>query len=421
MKILHLNTYDSGGGAAIAARRLHLSLYDAGVQSSLGVLFKSDDNPSIHQVHSPLRRNFYPLLIRLENLPFKLYPRRDKATSFSHPFFSCSSIKKIYESADIVHLHWIAGTFLSLADLAAIPKPVAWTLHDTWAFTGGCHVLKNCLGYTAGCQNCPQLNTHAKLNLARISFLQKDRIYKKILPYIISPSLDLANKIKKSTLLGLHKNIIIPNTIDAKNFAPIEQKLARTILRLPESNIPILIFGAVSAISDPNKGFDLLIQALAHLKNLYPHPVRLLVFGTSNIPALLENTHPIHCLGHLHDEVSLRLAYSAADVFVCPSREESFSLTTLESLACGTPVAAFAVGGIPDMIEHEVNGCLAPPHDAEKLAQGIAYLLENTERRKQMGKAARQIAVERYAAPVIAKQYVKLYEQILENRKAQRP
>ncbi len=109
-------------------------------------------------------------------------------------------------------------------------------------------------------------------------------------------------------------------------------------------------------------------------------------------------------MGELHDEITLALAYSAADVFVCPSREESFSNTTLESLACGTPVVGFAVGGIPDMIEHKVNGMLATPHDPQELAAGIAYVLEEEERREAMGRAARQTVVERYSYPVVAKQ-----------------
>lgn len=419
MKILHLNTYDCGGGAAIAARRLHTALCNEGVDSSMGVLFKSDDDTSIHQVRAPLRRNFYPIFARLENLPLKLYPSRDKSILFSYPFFSCSSIKKLCASVDIVHLHWIVGTFLSLADIAAITKPVVWTLHDTWAFTGGCHILKNCTGYMTGCRDCPQLSTHSQISLARISFLHKRNTYKKMAPCIISPSQYLANKVQESTLLGSFQKAIIPNTINTEHFMPIEQTSARNMLGLDKNSIPTILFGAVSATSDFNKGFDLLARALFFLKKLYPHPVRLLIFGASHIPDL-ESTYPVHCLGHLHDEVSLRLAYSAADVFVCPSREENLPNTIMESLACGTPVAAFAVGGIPDMIEHEVNGCLAPPHDTEKLAQGIAYLLENADRRKQMGKAARQVAVERYSAPVIAKQYMELYTQILENKKFHR-
>lgn len=418
MKILHVNTHDAGGGAAIAARRLHFSLRDAGVQSSMAVLFKSNDNNSIHQARAPLRRNFYSLLVRLENLPLKLYPKRQKSIIFSHPFFSCPSIKKLFDSVDIVHLHWIVGTFLSLADIAAIEKPVVWTLHDTWAFTGGCHYPTLCKQYTEQCQSCPKLGNPAMYNIAQREFQQKKITYQKIKPYVIAPSIEFSNLIQKSSLLAKHFCQVIPNCINTTVFSPIPPNTARDVLNLP-ADMPIILFGAISATSDTRKGFDLLVDALHFLKKFYSHPVRLLVFGASHIPDL-ESTYPIHCLGHLHDEVSLRLAYSAADVFVCPSREESFSLTTLESLACGTPVAAFAVGGIPDMIEHEVNGCLAPPHDAEKLAQGIAYLLENTERRIQMGKAARQIAVERYSAPVIAKQHVKLYEQILKYKNPQR-
>lgn len=418
MNILHLNTYDSNGGAAIAARRLHLALCDAGVQSSMAVLSKSDDNTSIHQVGTPLRKFLHPLLSRLENLPFRLYQKRDKSTLFSYPFFSSPSMKLLYDSADIIHLHWIVKAFLSLTDIAAIPKPIVWTLHDTWAFTGGCHYPSHCKQYTEQCQSCPKLGSPAIYNITQREFQHKQSTYQKIKPYIIAPSIDFFNSIQKSSLLAKHFCRVIPNCINTTTFSPIQSNIARDILNLPY-DMPIILFGAISATSDIRKGFDLLVDALHFLKKLYPYPARLLVFGASHLHDL-ESIYPVHCLGHLHDEVSLRLAYSAADVFVCPSREENLPNTIMESLACGTPVAAFAVGGIPDMVEHGINGCLAPPHDAEKLAQEIAYLLKNIARREQMGEAARQVAVERYSAPVIAKQYVELYRQILENKNLQR-
>jgi glycosyltransferase involved in cell wall biosynthesis len=138
------------------------------------------------------------------------------------------------------------------------------------------------------------------------------------------------------------------------------------------------------------------------------------VFGASETDASLPL--PVHFLGRLHDNLTLALAYSAADVFVCPSRQESFSNTVLESLACGTPVVGFAVGGIPDMVEHEVNGYLARPHEPEDLAKGISLLLDNRETRQRMGEAGRAKVEREFAMPVIAKRHIALYEDILAGR-----
>ena len=137
-----------------------------------------------------------------------------------------------------------------------------------------------------------------------------------------------------------------------------------------------------------------------------------LVFGASRLPAL-ENAYPVRCLGRLHDAITLRLAYAAADVFVCPSREENLPNTVMESLACGTPVAGFHVGGIPDMVEHEVSGWLAPCYDMEHLALGIASMLKDARQRKRMGEAGHAKVLREYAADVVARRYMALYDAVL--------
>ena len=205
---------------------------------------------------------------------------------------------------------------------------------------------------------------------------------------------------------------MLPNPIDAAVFRPVPRRLARQLLGLaPETRY--ILFGACSAVADKRKGYDLLAAALNALPSASRENTCCLVFGASHGESSPPLPLPTRFLGVLHDEIALALAYSAADVFVCPSREESFSNTTLESLACGTPVAAFAVGGIPDMVEHQVSGMLAAPHDPHELAECIAYILARDDRRRRMGEAAREKVARQYDMPVVAKKYMALYEELL--------
>lgn len=412
MNILHCNTYDSGGGAAIAARRLHVALIEQGVGSRLGVLRLSTDIRAAFSLAQRWRRIMQPLALRLDQLPLRICPDHDRTALFTPgltPSLIHHAINK--QQADVLHLHWITHGFIPAFALQHLRPPIVWTLHDTWAFTGGCHILKGCTGYLDGCRHCPQLATSGRCNPAHLSFRQKMRAYQRLRPHTVAPSRLLAEHIRQSPLLGPYPCEIIPNPIDTRIFQPVEQAVARQILNTPP-NAPTILFGAFGAVSDPNKGFDLLAQTLERLSQICLSPVHLLVFGASQLPAL-GNIYPVRCLGQLHDAITLRLAYAAADVFVCPSREENLPNTVMESLACGTPVAGFHVGGIPDMVEHEVSGWLAPCYDTEHLARGIAFILEDAQRRRRLGEAGRAKVVREYAADVVARRYITLYDALL--------
>ncbi len=419
MKILHLNTFENRGGAAIAARRLHTALnQDGRVASTLGV--KEKDSDAADVVALPCYRS---------NISGKILSKaNDKLLSWYAPkantFFSAYLLPNRLASAikalqpDIVHLHWIAGNFISpyvLQQIASLSVKTVWTLHDTWAFTGGCHYFRSCQKWQQQCYNCPELSRKFPCDLAKLQWQLKERAYKKLQPTVIGLSKQFAADIEQSALLKDFQTVQLPNTIDTEIFRPIPKNIARNLLGLPAHGHYIL-FGACSATNDPRKGYDLLAQALSVFPSHTKKDTTCLVFGASH--STIKQTHNLTTLflGELHDELTLALAYSAADVFVCPSREESFSNTTLEALACGTPVAGFAVGGIPDMIEHKVNGMLATPHDPQELAAGIAYILEDQERREAMGRAARRKVEENYAYPVVAKQYIELYNRILNRR-----
>ena len=413
MRILHCNTYSTQGGAAIAAQRLHASLLEAGQDSQFLTVDKKTDSLREHTL-APTKAGklAYLLLPQVDKLPAHLYrsPKEAGHCTFAWlPFRNHKAVNAF--KADIIHLHWIAES-LYPHSLSRLQGPAVWTLHDTWAFTGGCHTVQQCTNYTRHCGFCPQLSSKRQRDLAHLCAVLKKKALQKLRPTIVSPSRSIMDKARNSELLAGLNIVHIPHGVDPGVFKPYDQQLARSLLQLPQEG-PLILFGAMLAASDPNKGYDLLMQALQSLAAQTKAKPVCVVFGAShgnNTPL----PFPAIFLGRLHDPLTLALAYSAADIFVCPSREESFSNTTLEALACGTPVAGFEIGGLADMIETGTHGYLARPHDPDDLAQGMAAMLDNPEKTKVMGLAARQRVEEQFSSTVTAQQHCDLYDGLCE-------
>jgi glycosyltransferase involved in cell wall biosynthesis len=336
-------------------------------------------------------------------------PKHTAYTTFSFlPSLRHRRINAIMK--DILHLHWLGDGFLSPWSIGRLAAPVVWTMHDTWPFTGGCHWLKECKNYRHSCGRCPELLSARKLDLSHLHWRLKRRSVLRLKPTVVSPSRAYAALARQSGMLAGCRVEHIPNGIDTQVFRPRDKDVARGLLGLPHDR-PLILFGAVEATHDHNKGFDLLITALHHLQTEKRTDVVCAVFGTSS-DAIDEVPCSFRFLGQLRDELTLALAYSAADIFVCPSRQENLPNTIMESLACGTPVVAFAIGGIPDLAEHGVTGYLAAPHDPHALAEGIALLLDNPGLRENMAVASREKAERGFSMPVVVKRYLALYEEI---------
>lgn len=415
MKILIVNTFDILGGAARSAYRLHKSLLSAGIDSKMLVQTKKSDDYTVISVYgsSKIGKAFSLIRPTLDQIPLNFYKNRIK-TPFSPAWLPFSKvIEKIKEiNPDIVHLHWIAGGMIRIEDLAKINKPIVWTLHDNWAFTGGCHIKWSCERYTNSCGACPVLGSDKKYDLSKKVWIRKNKILKKINMVIVCPSKWLHDCSKKSSLLKDKRHKIIPNPIDADLFKPIDESISRKIWNLPQDK-KLIAFGAISPTSDINKGFKELKEALykiADKKN-----IELVVFGSSKPKNPPDVGFKIHYLGHLHDDISLIILYNAVDVMVVPSLQENLSNTIMESLACGTPVVAFNVGGNSDMIEHLKNGYLAKPFDIDDLRIGIEWVL-NTANYDELCKNAREKVLREFDSKIVAKKYIELYEEVLENK-----
>ncbi len=412
IKPLILNTYDRVGGASIAAHRLHCGLQQAGVDSKMMVGYKFTDDDTVIKSSPNLGAkalNFFRPAI--DSLPLTLYPQRQNST-FSFQWFPDGLEHKITLLApDIINLHWIGSGFVQIETIAKFRQPVCWTLHDMWAFTGGCHYSDDCDRFTQSCGACPILYSNQASDITKKVWQRKMIAWKKANLQIITPSRWLADIAQSSSLLHNSCIRVIPNGVDTEIYRQTSSELARVQLKLPIDK-KLILFGSLNATSDTRKGFDLLIAALALLDEVTKEQVELVIFGADrgrNSPNFGMKTH---YLGELKTDQSLALAYGATDVFVLPSRQDNLPNTLLEALACGTPCVSFDIGGIPEVIDHQINGYVARAFDSQDLATGISWVLSQNSP-LNLRQNARKKAEQEYSLGVQANQYRSLYESLL--------
>lgn len=405
-RVLIISTRDKVGGAARAAYRLHQSLLSIGIDSYMLVLSKVSDEERIIAPKNTRDTVLAKLTPSLNNLFLEYVSGKKKRRVFSTTFSLYSVYDKIEKIApDIVNLHWVGDGFLSMRELKKIKYPIVWTLHDMWAFTGGCHYAMECKNFQSQCGYCEALGSSKEKDISRKLFSYKQKAYAVSDITIVALSHWLAECARKSTLLANKEVKVIPNPIDTNIYKPIEKSVARQMLNLPQES-KLILFGAMNPQSNPIKGYEMLVKALHCLPK---DEFQLMILGTSEPQKVFEENHQAHYLGRLVDDLSLVTAYAAADVVVVPSLYENLSNVVLESLACGTPVAAFDIGGNSDMITHRINGYLAHPYDTEDLAYGINWMTEEKERHHILRCSARESVMEKYQPKLVAEAYLSLF------------
>jgi len=409
---LLISASDISGGAARAAYRLHRGLQNVSVDSQMLVQNKQSDDYKVISPASKLGKGIGKLKPTLDILPLQVYPQRDRST-YSVQWLPDQLAAQVAQiNPDVINLHWINGGYLKIETIAKFRKPIVWTLHDMWAFTGGCHYNGDCMNYTNSCGTCPQLHSNKEKDLSRWIWQRKAKAWQNLNITIVTPSHWLAKCAASSSLLKDTRIEVIPNGINTEQYKPIKKSVARSILGLPEDK-QLILFGAMSATSDPRKGFHLLQSALQNLSQSgWGERVELVVFGASEPNKPPELGFKSYYLGRLNDDISLSLVYAAADVFIAPSLQDNLPNTVMESLACGTPCVAFDIGGMCDMIGHQQNGYLAKPFDIEDLARGIAWVLEDEERLMKLGVNGREKVEQNFTLEIQANKYISVYKDI---------
>jgi len=416
MRVLIVNFSDSGGGAARAAHRLHEGLRKAGVASRMKVRLKRRRDASICGSEGPAARAAQALRAkagRTLNL-FQRGPEGGERSLNLLPSGWAAAINR--SDADVVNLHWLGAETMSIADIGRIDKPVVWTLHDMWAFCGSEHLADTgpSARWRGGYNGKNRPPGHFGLDLDRIVWQRKRGAWQRPF-FLVTPSRWLAQCAGSSALLSDWPRATIPNLLDTGRFSPMERAAARRALGLPETG-HIVLFGG--GRSDPNKGYDLLLSALAELPRTAGSRPHCVAFGDLAPRVAETGAVPIRWLGHIDDDAQLARLYSAADVTVVPSRLENLPQVATEAQACGCPVVAFSVAGLVDAVEHEVTGFLAEPFVPSELARGIAWVLADRERHLSLRERARDRASRLWSPEVVTQKYLEVYAAAIAARRA---
>jgi glycosyltransferase involved in cell wall biosynthesis len=409
LKVLIINTFGKGGGAAIAATRLKLALARHGVDVKMAVLMDESNESFLFTGKSFFRKWYAKMVFALERLQVWFLVRDKKRHLFKYSTgkygLDISTHPAILE-ADILHLHWVNFSLLSIGQIAALAKikPVVWTLHDMWAFTGGCHYALGCKYYQTNCYSCFYLKDGSR---AAIDIQDsKSKAWEDASIQLVTCSNWLRECAVKSSLFHNRDVSVIGNAINLEIFKGKLKEPLRLKHKLPSEKFYIL-FGSMDH-SDERKGFHYLVEALKLVRNQMDN-LCLLTFGKP-----MQGVDSIS-FGTIDDEQVMVDLYNLADIFVLPSIQDNLPNTVMEAMACEVPVVAFKSGGVTDMIIHQTNGYLAENESPQQLADGIMYFM-NEEIRSRAAFAARNTIEDKFAEEKIAKEHITLYQYMLNGK-----
>ena len=336
--------------------------------------------------------------------------RSPVATWRSPARFGTLSAQRINEMpVDIVNLHWVTDGFLSIEAIGRISKPIVWSMYDMWPFTGTEHYVDDTpqARWRSGYTRANRPPGESGIDLDRWAYERKVRHWCRPM-HMVPASGWLAESTASSRLMNGWRVTRIPHVIDTERFAPADMRTAREALGLPTER-PLVLFLASAGITDGRKGWDLLEPAIHRIRRDRPD-LEVVVAG----PASPEHTpFPIHWMGPVSDPAVISTLYAACTVTAVPSREDNLPLTALEAHACGRPVVAFRIGGLPDIVDHLASGYLAAPFDSAELASGIGRAINDSQSGGSWGAAARKRAVSGWSPQAVVRAYLDVYAEVL--------
>ncbi len=342
----------------------------------------------------------------LDSMPSLFYRKRESRL-FSTGLVGYDFTKtREYQQADIIHMHWVNDGFVNMRHIAKINKPIVWTMRDMWPMTGGCHYAIDCDRYLSGCGHCKQLGSRSGFDLSRFVINRKKKYLSPKIK-LIGISFWLSEQARKSDLFNGYDIKTIHNGINTEDFFQVERETARKSLGI-ETGKKIVLCGSIY-MGESHKGFDKYLQAVSYLDK---DKVLLVFFGGIEQALIKETGFEYRVFGYLGDNISLRLLYSASDVFVAPSLMDAFGKTISESMACGTPAVCFDATGPKDIVDHKINGYKARPYSAEDLAAGIKWVLQTSDYQQLSANACKKVK-ENFSNTVIAQKYIELYQKML--------
>ncbi len=424
MKVSIVTTY-LHGGAARAAQRLHRAFRDAGQESTIFATAGNGDDPTVRVVGRERRRGpvarvaSYLSRRQRTNLTKRYVAQGGDPNEPLRPDWAPDyrGLLRALAESDLVNLHWVAG-FVDSRMVSAIANsvaPVVWTMHDMLPLTGGCHYDSGCGRYLQGCGCCPKLASTDSSDPTARTWEKKLAALAKVPNrslHVVAPSNWLADCARNSPLFAGKGVSLIPNSIDTETFAPRDKAAARTALGISAEAKAILLIS--QDINTPRKGSDQFVAAFSTLDSRSAENLVLLTVGAGipNLSLPIAHRH----VGEIRDDRRLSEIYSAADVFVLPSRQDNLPNTMIEAMACGTPVVGFAVGGIPDMVRSEETGILVQAGDIAGLRQAVERVFNDRDLRNRMGARCREFVLRDYRPAVQASRYIHLFRDMIAQR-----
>ena len=406
MKILHIALSD-GGGAGLGMMNLHRALLAQGVDSKVLVGVKTTDEATV--VEAAPNQHVWPggclgfFLQRVarrlgvcftayDRLLLQIYKMRSEhPVSFSSPITPYDlSVHPLVKEADVVNLHFASGFVDMESFFAKVKKPIVWTMRDENPGLGGFH-------YRASKE---ELGSHYAaledefLRIKRRALEGCERLH------IVSLSPMMMDFCRSVDFLSGRPNVVIPNPISPDDYVLCDRAAARRERGLQDEKI--LVSFVCHSLGEPRKGF---MRTWRGMRSLGDDRIKLLCVGKKTVPV---DDPQVILLGTVADKRRLSLVYSASDVFVSPSEQESFGKTVVEALYCGTPVVSTPVGIAPEIIDKR-NGVICEEGNSDEIVDGVLRVLDADYDRE----AIRQQAIERFSPQQVASQYVRLYESVM--------
>lgn len=405
MKIIHIATTESGG-AGIGLLNLHKALLAKGVDSKILVrdkthaddtiqkmqpnyqMFKWSPNKLIHKVQKILRKRG-KLLTVVEQWEAAMQKTSLGLQNicFTSPFSNYDVTEHpLVKEADIVHLHWV-GNFLDYQSFfRRIDKPVVWTLRDENPGLGGFHYESDKLDFGYHYGEIENVFLQTKRN----SLINKKNVTLVALSEVMSTFCNhvdyLANK----------KVVKIYNPINGNEYHPIDKTMARIALGMEDDVLTILFVSMF--LSDHRKGLSELLSA----RDSLDRRIRILCVGRNDF--FTKKEEDVICFGNVENTKLMSLIYSASDMFVNPTRQESFGKTTVEALMCGVPVITTEEGVAPEIIDDN-SGYIIKDINPRNIADAISLV---SKREYDRGKI-RESVMDMFSPQNIAADYIKLY------------
>lgn len=415
MRVLLVNTSERIGGAAIATSRLMEALKDNGVKAKMLVRDKQTDQITVVSLDKSWLNLWRFIWERTMIWKANQFKRNNLfAVDLANTGIDITTLPE-FEQADIIHLNWINQGMLSLKGIQKIinsGKPIVWTMHDMWCFTGICHYADDCQGYFNSCGKCPFIyKSNSAKDISHRVFIKKKKLLHTSHISFVACSHWLEEKAKGSKLLQGFPVTSIPNAINMNLFRPKAKKEAREASNLPLDK-KLLLFGSLK-ISDERKGFKYLVEACKILNDTYndTNEIGLVVFGKEceQISNILP--YPIYPMDYVSDEKQMVNIYNSVDLYVTPSLQDNLPNTIVEAMACGVPCVGFNVGGIPEMIDHLKNGYIAEYKSSHDFAKGIHWALTESNY-EELRQEAYKKALNSYSESSVAMKYIELYNKI---------